>query len=74
MATSVFTDPRFQDEAAAFAYVESKLWPDGPVCPHCGNADPKRIRKLEGKAHRLGLYQCKECDGQFTVRQGTIFE
>jgi transposase-like protein len=74
VANPVFTAPRFNDEAAAFAYVESKLWPDGPVCPHCGNADAKRIRKMEGKATRLGLYNCNECKGQFTVRQGTIFE
>ena len=74
MAKSAFDDPRFNDEAAAFAYVESKLWPNGPVCPHCGNANPKRIRKMEGKTTRLGLYACYECDGQFTVRQGTIFE
>ena len=74
MAQSAFDDPRFNDEAAAFAYVESKLWPRGPVCPHCGNADSNRIRKMQGKATRLGLYNCNECKGQFTVRQGTIFE
>ena len=74
MAKSAFDDPRFNDEAAAFAYVESKLWPHGPVCPHCGNANSNRIRKMQGKATRLGLYNCNECKGQFTVRQGTIFE
>ena len=74
MAKSAFDDPRFNDEAAAFAYVESKLWPNGPVCPHCGNADPNRIRKMGGKTTRLGLHACYECKGQFTVRQGTIFE
>ena len=74
MAKSAFDDPRFNDEAAAFAYVERKLWPNGPVCPHCGNTDSKRLRKMEGKTTRLGLYACYECDGQFTVRQGTIFE
>jgi transposase-like protein len=74
MAQDPFNDPRFHDEAAAFAYVESKLWPDGPVCHHCGNVDPKRLRKMAGKAHRLGLYQCNECKRQFTVRQGTVFE
>ena len=74
MAQSAFDDPRFNDEAAAFAYVESKLWPDGPVCPHCGNCAPNRIRKMQGKTTRLGLHICKECRGQFTVRQGTIFE
>jgi transposase-like protein len=74
VANSAFDDPRFNDEAAAFAYVESRLWPNGPVCPHCGNADAKRIHKLEGKATRLGLHNCNECKGQFTVRPGTIFE
>jgi transposase-like protein len=74
VAKSAFDDPRFNDEAAAFAYVESRLWPTGPVCPHCGNADPARIRKMEGKTTRLGLRACYECKGQFTVRQGTIFE
>ena len=74
MAQSAFDDPRFNDEASAFAYVEGKLWPDGPVCPHCGNAEPNRIRKMEGKTTRLGLRICNECRGQFTVRQGTIFE
>jgi transposase-like protein len=74
MAQDPFNDPRFHDEAAAFVYVESKLWPNGPVCHHCGNVDPKRLRQMAGKAHRLGLYQCNECKRQFTVRQGTVFE
>jgi transposase-like protein len=74
VATSVLNAPQFLNEEAAFAYVESRLWPNGPVCPHCGNADAKRIRKMEGKTTRLGLHKCYECKGQFTVRQGTIFE
>ena len=74
MANSVFNAPQFQTEEAAFEYVESKLWPNGPVCPHCGNTDQARIRKLAGKTTRLGLHKCYECKGQFTVRQGTIFE
>jgi transposase-like protein len=74
MATSVLNAPYFINEEAAFAYVDSKLWPNGPVCPHCGNADSKRIRKMEGKTTRLGLHKCYECKGQFTIRQGTIFE
>ena len=71
MAKSAFDDAHFNDETAAFAYVESKLWPNGPVCAHCGNADAKRIRKMEGKTTRLGLYNCNECRKPFTVRQGT---
>jgi transposase-like protein len=74
MAKSVLNAPHFQNENAAFAYVEVKLWPNGPTCPHCGNADRARIHKLAGKTTRLGLRKCYECGKPFTVRMGTIFE
>lgn len=66
--------PHFKDEAAAYEYVEAHLWPKGPVCPHCGNCDAARIRKLAGKSTRPGLRKCNECRKQFTVKVGTIFE
>jgi transposase-like protein len=65
---------QFKDEKAAYAYVEAWLWPTGPVCPHCGNADQARIRTLAGKSTRPGLRKCNECRKQFTVKVGTIFE
>ena len=37
MAKSVLNAPHFQSEAAAFAYVEARMWPDGPHCPHCSD-------------------------------------
>lgn len=74
MATSVLNAPQFQNEDAAFAYVESRLWPNGPVCHHCGNADEKRMRRMQGKTTRKGLIKCYECGKPFTVRMGTIFE
>jgi transposase-like protein len=74
MAKPVLAAPQFQSEEAAFEYVESKLWPHGPVCPHCGNMDRARITKMAGKTTRAGLYNCKECRKPFTVRMGTIFE
>ena len=72
MARSVFDAPHFQTEEAAFAYVEAHLWPQGPVCPHCG--ERTRIGRLAGKTTRIGLHKCNACKGQFTVRQGSIFE
>ncbi len=74
MARSVFDAPQFKDEAAAFAYVEGKLWPHGPVCPHCGTVD--NATAMKGATTRQGLYKCKskECRKPFTVRMGTIFE
>lgn len=62
----------FSDEDAAFAYVEKRLWPKGPTCPHCGGVE--RISRMGGKATRKGLHKCYQCRKQFTVRQGTIFE
>jgi transposase-like protein len=46
-------------------------WPNGPVCPHCGSVEAKR---LEGQAHRAGLYKCKGCTEQFTATVNTILE
>ncbi len=69
-------NPIFTDETAARAHLEAVRWPDGPICAQCGNADPKRIAKVEGEkqSHRDGLYYCNECKGQFTVTVGTVFE
>jgi transposase-like protein len=72
MAQSALSALHLQDEAAAFAYVEAKLWPDGPICPHCGETE--RVARLNGTATRLGLHKCYACKKQFTVRMGTIFE
>src|SRR3989304_3016732 len=71
---SILSKKYFHDETSAFAHLEAVLWPDGPTCPHCGNADSKRITRLEGKAHRLGVHKCNECRKQFTVKVGTVFE
>lgn len=71
------------DEAAAFEHVESILWPNGPVCPHCGEKDRaytlKGVRSKPSKKNpegveRHGLKKCKCCGKQFTVRKNTIFE
>jgi hypothetical protein len=72
--TLVLNFPHFQDEQAAHDYVESLLWPTGPVCPHCGNCDGAKIGKLNGKTTRAGLRKCYECRKPFSVKMGTIFE
>ncbi|MGC2529895.1 MAG: IS1595 family transposase [Candidatus Acidiferrum sp.] len=74
MAHPVLAAPHFHNEEAAFAYVEAHLWPEGPVCPHCGNCDDKRIGRLSGKSSRPGLRKCYACRKTFTVRIGSIFE
>lgn len=68
---------RFGTDEKARLYLEEIRWPDGVVCPHCGNAKQKRIWEIqpnEAAKIRAGLYQCAECKKQFTVTVGTIFE
>ena len=80
---SILNKPHFQNEEAAFAKLESIVWPNGPICPHCGAVD--RIFALNGvrtkanKTHpegllRHGLKKCGHCRQQFTARKGTVFE
>ena len=64
--------PHFQNEEAAYAYVEERIWPDGTVCPHCVGVD--RISPMKGKSTRIGTYKCYDCRKPFTVKIGTIFE
>ena len=68
---------RFSTEEAARNYFERLRWPDGPVCPHCGNADQERIYKVTPnpkKKIRAGLYKCAECLQGFTATVGTVCE
>ena len=69
---SILSKPWFHDEKAAFAKLEAVLWPEGPICPHCGSA----AKHYDLAKTRLGLRKCaeKECRKQFTVRVGTVFE
>ncbi|HZR03977.1 MAG TPA: IS1595 family transposase [Burkholderiales bacterium] len=69
---SILSQPYFHNEAAAYQFVESRLWPSGPVCPHCGGVD--RISPMRGNSTRMGVYKCYDCRKPFTVKIGTIFE
>jgi transposase-like protein len=70
--SSTLSAPHFHNEEAAYAYVEARIWPEGPVCPHCGGVE--RISKMQGKSTRIGAYKCYQCRKPFTVKIGTIFE
>ena len=72
---SSLSAPYLHNEAAAHEFVESVLWPNGRICPHCGGLD--RITKVKAnpeKRIRVGLWRCGDCKKQFTVKVGTIFE
>src|SRR5436190_24036560 len=84
MAKPVLSDPRFFSEEAAFEYVERQLWPEGPVCPHCGST-AERIGRLTVRSKpskknpqgvvQVGLRKCYACRGPvFTVRKNSVFE
>jgi len=81
---SVLSSPHFHDEAKAFAFLESVVWANGVVCPHCGVVGGRvydlagvrskaSVKNPEGVV-RHGLKKCGECRKQFTVKVGTVFE
>jgi transposase-like protein len=68
---------QFSTEESGREFLEKTLWPDGPVCPHCGLVgEAYRLAPKPGKkTHvRPGVWKCKDCRKQFTVKVGTIFE
>lgn len=63
---------RFTDQASAREHLESLLWPNGPVCPHCASVDT--ATKLKGQSTRPGVYWCNVCQKPFSVTVGTVYE
>jgi transposase-like protein len=70
MGTNIFKDKRFSDEAAARAWFEEILWPNGRTCPHCNGTESTP------KPSTPGRYRCKTktCRKDFTVTVGTVME
>src|SRR5271165_2184379 len=68
---------RFGTDDQARAHLESVLWKDGIVCPHCKCKDQAKFCSIAhnpAKKVRAGLRHCADCKKQFTVTIGTIFE
>lgn len=70
---SALSAAQFHNEETAYAFVEARLWPNGPTCPHCG-ATKEHVGRLRGKTNRIGLCKCYACRKPFTVKVGTVFE
>ncbi|MBO6724187.1 MAG: IS1595 family transposase [Rhizobiaceae bacterium] len=68
------TNEIYTDAEKAREHLEAIHWPHGPICPHCRNSNPERIKKLEGKSTRPGVYKCNDCRKPFSVTVGTVFE
>ena len=66
------TNPAFTNEDKAREFLEASRWPDGAVCPHCGQLDS--VKPLGGKSMGPGWYFCSDCREKFTVRVGTLYE
>jgi transposase-like protein len=72
----------FSDEGAAWKLVETMRWPNGPICPHCGDTGRAYFLKprngaratTTGRITYRRLWKCKACRKQFSVLVGTIFE
>jgi len=69
---SDLSNPVFHDDDKARVWLEARLWPEGPICPHCGVV--AEATQMQGKSHRPGLYQCNACREPFTVTVGTLYE
>ena len=59
----------FPDEDTARKWFEGILWPDGPVCPHCGDT-----RISVRRNHPSQPYRCRTCRKDFSVRNNTILQ
>lgn len=58
----------FSDPQRAFDYAKSLRWPNGKVtCPRCGKGKHSFIKTRR-------IWFCYECQKQFTLKVGTIFE
>lgn len=58
----------FPDEAAATTWFESRIWPNGRVCPRCES------EQTVESSHKDMPYWCSEGRHYFSVRTGTVME
>ena len=70
MSSELFRN--FRDERSALLFVQRRLWPGGPVCPHCGASE--HVGRLRGQSTQLGSYKCYDCRKIFTVKSSTFFK
>jgi transposase-like protein len=55
-------------EEECICHLEKIRWPSGVICPKCGSK--RRFSRLS----RGLLFRCGDCNTDFSVRKGTIFE
>ncbi len=57
----------FSDLDVATDFVAGLRWPNGAVCPRCGGVEHSYLKTRR-------IWKCKECQKQYSVKLGTIFE
>ena len=57
----------FSDEQVCIDTVAALRWPQGVVCPACGHKEHYYLKTQK-------RWKCKDCNRQFSVKLGTIFE
>jgi ISXO2-like transposase domain/Transposase zinc-ribbon domain len=62
----------FPDEEACKAYLVKRRWPEGVICPRCGNV---KVFPVGSMPYKWQCYQCAPNSGyRFSHTAGTIFE
>ena len=56
-------EDRFNTEAKCIEYLRALRWPEGYICPHCGEKSAWRTNR--------GLLHCIQCGPQTLVTAGT---
>ena len=59
----------FPDEQAAIDWFESRLWPNGRCCGHCGSVKTREVPNRKPMP-----YWCTDCRSYFSVKTGTALE
>jgi transposase-like protein len=63
------------NELAAVEFFENQRWGDTPACVHCGSVEVyKMVDAQTGERNKRFLWRCRDCNRQFTVRIGTVYE
>jgi len=63
------------NELAAVEFFEKQRWGDTPACVHCGSVEVYKMTDAStGERNHRFLWRCRDCQQQYTVRIGTVYE
>src|SRR5436190_12704976 len=63
------------NELAAVELLEALRWGNTPACVHCGSVEVYKMADAKtGQRNKRFLWRCRDCQKQYTVRIGTVYE